>query len=327
VSPPPRLKFRMASELDLLIQAGHDITSIKYYALATGAILFYDHLLTLADEVKYIWSGKKSWIFWLFVVNRYFPITYQIWLLELAYSLNPDFNARACEKSAWYPIFAFVICTLLAQVVLTVRIYAVASKNIPVTIAFATITISQLALGIRITVVAAREGAQILPPLPFDAYHLCVFVRHRPVEIAYTSISICYDFLAFSLIIFVAATSKSRGLRFPTILRAMAEDATWYFLVIFTSHFVLEMTLNLGRESIQLLPASGNVVYLPVMISRLMLSLRKTAGTLQEDWSFAGTSASSTYFRSMKFIRPRRSTDGGQDDVSLGTYPELEMTL
>lgn len=57
------------------------------------------------------------------------------------------------------------------------------------------------------------------------------------------------DFLAFSLIISVAARSKTRGLRLPTILRAIAEDATRYFLVIFTSHFVLEMTLNLGRVS------------------------------------------------------------------------------
>ena len=85
-----------------------------------------------------------------------------------------------------------------------------ASKSIPVTIAFATITIAQLALGMRIVVVAAWEGgelcrwfrkfaffhsgraAQAFPPLPFDAYHLCVFVRHRPLEIAYTSISLCY---------------------------------------------------------------------------------------------------------------------------------------
>ena len=34
------------------------------------------------------------------------------------------------------------------------------------------------------------------------------------------------------------------------ILETIAEDATRYFLVIFTSHFVLVMTLNLGRVSV-----------------------------------------------------------------------------
>ena len=57
------------------------------------------------------------------------------------------------------------------------------------------------------------------------------------------------DFLAFSLIIFMATTSKATKLKIPTILGTIAEDATRYFLVIFTSHFVLEMTLSLGRVS------------------------------------------------------------------------------
>lgn len=55
------------------------------------------------------------------------------------------------------------------------------------------------------------------------------------------------DSLAFSLIIYLAIRSKASSVKIPTILGTMAEDATRYFLVIFTSHFVLEMTLILGR--------------------------------------------------------------------------------
>ena len=39
----------------------------------------------------------------------------------------------------------------------------------------------------------------------------------------------------------------------PYILRAIVRDSTVYFLVIFTSHFVLEMTLLLARVSISIL--------------------------------------------------------------------------
>lgn len=39
------------------------------------------------------------------------------------------------------------------------------------------------------------------------------------------------------------------GLEIRTILTTVAEDATQYFLFIFTSHFVLEMTLIFGRVS------------------------------------------------------------------------------
>lgn len=61
------------------------------------------------------------------------------------------------------------------------------------------------------------------------------------------------DTLAFLLIVFLAVMSEMQGLtqelRIPTILRTMAEDATRYFLVIFTAHLVFVLTLNLGRVS------------------------------------------------------------------------------
>jgi hypothetical protein len=57
------------------------------------------------------------------------------------------------------------------------------------------------------------------------------------------------DSLAFLLILFLARRSKMGGLEFTGILATIVEDATLYFLVIFTSHFVLEMTLALGRVS------------------------------------------------------------------------------
>jgi hypothetical protein len=57
------------------------------------------------------------------------------------------------------------------------------------------------------------------------------------------------DFLAFSLTIFLAKKSRFPGLRGPTIFETIAQDATWYFLIIFTAHLVFEMTLNLGRVS------------------------------------------------------------------------------
>ena len=75
-------------------------------------------------------------------------------------------------------------------------------------------------------------------------FHLMVLISTDPCGDMYTP-----DFLAFSLITFSAAKSRALNLRGPTLLGTIAQDATWYFLVIFSSHFVLEMTLTLGRVS------------------------------------------------------------------------------
>ncbi|KAF9789638.1 hypothetical protein BJ322DRAFT_1043321 [Thelephora terrestris] len=272
----------MSANLDSIIQIGHDVTSVKYHSLAVGVVLFYDYFLTLADEIKYVWSEKRSWVFWLYVFIRYFPMTWQFWQLGMAYA--PQFDHGVCEKTAWYPVFGFIFCTFLAQVMLILRTYAVMMKNLPITIGFTIFAASQFVFGLWGTVQAAKLGARTLPPIPLDAYHLCVFVLHRSVEVIYASLSLFFDCLAFLLTIRWARKSKAlSGGNFTTVLDSIKEGATWYFLLIFSSHFALVMTLSFGRQPIQLLPASGIVVYLSVMVSRTMLSLRKAADSRLED--------------------------------------------
>ena len=58
------------------------------------------------------------------------------------------------------------------------------------------------------------------------------------------------DILAFSLVVFWARKSRVPGLKVSTILDNVAEDATYYFVLVFTSHFGFLMTLSLGRASV-----------------------------------------------------------------------------
>jgi len=293
---------------------------MKYYMLATGAILFYDYLLTLADEIKYFWSGKKQWTFWLFLFNRYFPMTYQLWQLAVSYS--PHFDQKVCDKTVWYSILTFVVCTLLAQTVLTLRIYAVTLGSVPVTIVLGVITVGQFLLGIYVTISGAEAGAQPLPQVPLDPYHLCLFVELRTHYVGYASISLCYDLLAFSLIVYLVIKSKSRGSKLPSLFKIIVKDATRYFLVIFTSHFFIPMALIFVRESIRLLPALGLLAYLPVMVSRIMLSLRKLADPQRVDWSLVDPVGNGPSLKSMRFVNHQRSTNGGQD----GTQPDMYLS-
>jgi len=105
------------------------------------------------------------------------------------------------------------------------------------------------------------------------------------------------------------------------ILDIIAKDATWYFLVIFSSHLALALTLNLARPALQLLPGPGIVVYLPVMISRIMLSLRKAAGTQEDTWSLMGPISTGANFQSIQFLSTQRGTTWREDDIPLETFP------
>lgn len=113
--------------------------------------------------------------------------------------------------------------------------------------------------------------AQQLPQIPLDAYHICVFLQHRNLELIHSGISLLYgarsrfkpnptsadfpktmdtpDSLAFSLTIYFIARSKKAGFKLTIVLQTIAEDATQYFLFIFTSHLVLVLALAFGRVS------------------------------------------------------------------------------
>ena len=106
-------------------------------------------------------------------------------------------------------------------------------------------------------------------PIPLVTYQLCVFKQHVPLEIGYTTLALFYgtmnphsfcpvresgtnrllDLLAFLFIIYLALKSGAYQSGLPTLFEVLAEDATLYFLVIFTSHLILELTLIFGSVS------------------------------------------------------------------------------
>ena len=160
------------------------------------------------------------------------------------------------------------------------------------------------------------------------------------------------DILAFSLIVYLAV--QWNQFQMPSLFRTIVRDATIYFLVIFTSHLVLELTLifgrvwtfpfcsiffsfaetfvafnattpwrvsNTGTYFLRSLTGSFSVEqwnrcvrlnihslrqqvglisfirYLPMMITRLMLSLKKASTSQEEAWSIGEPT--------MRFAEPR----------------------
>ena len=55
------------------------------------------------------------------------------------------------------------------------------------------------------------------------------------------------DLLAFLLVIYLVSRSNAQWLTVPSLLRIIAKHATYYFLVICTSHLALGLTLLLAR--------------------------------------------------------------------------------
>ena len=91
-------------------------------------------------------------------------------------------------------------------------------KNTLITVGFAVIAATQFSVGMGVVTLAAEReskaklgtrkdcltqnihglhcgcayAGQTLPPIPLDAYRLCIMARHRALEIAYTSVLLLF---------------------------------------------------------------------------------------------------------------------------------------
>ncbi|KAF9791191.1 hypothetical protein BJ322DRAFT_433932 [Thelephora terrestris] len=218
-------------------QVVQDENSIKYYWTALAFLLYYDYSLTFSDEVQYVWKGRKSWVFVIFILNRYIPMAFMICKTNVLENL----------LCTW--------CTVIAQVVLNSRIHALAMKKWVVTGFFSCITLAQFALGICMMVLVSSGASTIGDKTSIDDTVHQICTGNRKIQIAYTAMSLFYDALAFLVVIGFVRSGPLKGFKMPRLLRTFVQDSTVYFLIIFTSHFVLEMSLLFARPTLQLLPS------------------------------------------------------------------------
>jgi len=288
-------------------QVVQDENSIKYYWTALAFLLYYDYSLTFSDEVQYVWKGRKSWVFVIFILNRYIPMAFMIWYIVQISSWNSPHNT--CSKTNVLENLLCTWCTVIAQVVLNSRIHALAMKKWIITGFFSCITLAQFALGICMMVLVSSGASPIGDQTSINDTVHQICTGNRKIQIAYTAMSLFYDALAFLVVIGFVRSGPLKGFKMPRLLRTFVQDSTVYFLIIFTSHFVLEMSLLFARPTLQLLPSLGTFVYLPTMVSRLMLSLRKAADTSESEAAWSLTSVSRTSSSGRRRWTTRRSDE------------------
>lgn len=57
--------------MSVSVQGLRDAYAVKYITAAGAVILFYDHLLTIVDEYRYVWKAPNSIAKFAFLLNRY----------------------------------------------------------------------------------------------------------------------------------------------------------------------------------------------------------------------------------------------------------------
>ncbi|KAF9646677.1 hypothetical protein BDM02DRAFT_3188645 [Thelephora ganbajun] len=174
---------------------------------------------------------------------------------------------------------------------------------------------AQFWFGIFSTVWIALRPLQPIPEIYLDVFKVCAYKRWRLGELIFVNMAISFgvslssnlqlnfssgtlmcltpqssyhgitDVLAFLIILVIAMRRRSRYPGIPTLLDTILRDATVYFILIFFVQFLSELFMFVTPEGIQHLPGVAITIFGPVMVSRLMLSLKKAAVDPKAQWS------------------------------------------
>ncbi|KAJ8501512.1 hypothetical protein ONZ45_g12123 [Pleurotus djamor] len=226
-----------------VISLGFDLWAMKLYWVSVSSLWVYDYFLTLEMEVKYAWAGRKTPVFWLFILNRYlapvFIITHSLGDFLASFDSNPKLSwlyVLQGSKSVLFSASAVILCQW------AIILYAVAQPSKATS---------------QIAVLLPPELTLELPPLPtIDPFHVCLIMSTLPngaslVE-AFLYLSLTFDSVAFICILGVTI-SAARDHYFTELFRVLQRDGVIYFFVLFSSNLTWLLLALYGRPGLKAL--------------------------------------------------------------------------
>ncbi|KAJ7152659.1 hypothetical protein C8R43DRAFT_1003209 [Mycena crocata] len=271
----------MGASIDLItpdvIALAEDLLAFKMYFVGCFTLLFFDFFLTLGDEVECIWKGKKTPMFYIFLMNRYCPMAFCIITLFAYFSLL--WNLEICNRFAIVEWLQTLLIVIPAEIVLLLRVFALTNKNKYLFGFLVSIMLTECIIVFYAMSLPGTNDALPLPHVPIDSFHVCILYSDPAMDTAYLSTSILFDCIVFAITI-ACTINNSTSVRRPrssSILQTIRWDGTLYFCVILSGNVVwMALAIN-ARPGLKLMNAQPSMYITSIMINRLSLSVRKVA--------------------------------------------------
>ncbi|KAF9260102.1 hypothetical protein L218DRAFT_620160 [Marasmius fiardii PR-910] len=122
-----------AAILQKIVEALVHKEIVSYIDVFSSTLLVYDVLLNLDLEIQHIWTRTWSLLTVLYTIQRYLPL-FDTAGLVLHHQFGANLTIRACLLSYNIDGWCFVVGIVISEMVLTLRLWAVWNKCVPVTI-------------------------------------------------------------------------------------------------------------------------------------------------------------------------------------------------
>ncbi|KAF8230555.1 hypothetical protein L208DRAFT_1363054 [Tricholoma matsutake] len=292
-----------------------DIIRTNHVAFASFSVLIWDHIVTFADEVEYVWKGRKGFFVYMFFVNRYFnPLAF---IVNFYAYLSPTWTTERCSHFVRYQGWTTAITVEVVALMMLIRINALYLEQKWIARGLGFLLLLETAVNIWLI-----SGGEPVPHNPGSGIHACsllfnpalyciffrirflgliiLYITRKNIASLWAWIPLVYDTIIFALTLYRTIPPIRR--KEPNlIMRRMLEDGILYYSVMFSVTLVLAVMIMAAPPGIKTIAAQYVIFFwsetpglnwsgasgrteqlIPVaMMSRITISLRK-AGRLAD---------------------------------------------
>ncbi|KAF9456970.1 hypothetical protein BDZ94DRAFT_1314628 [Collybia nuda] len=217
-----------------ILAALHSLQLLHYLVLSSFVVLVYDHILTIKDEVQYVWKHRWTPFSILFLVNRYFAlptITAYLWL-TLGFGQDGGENLAVVTfggSKRTHEILTALspVVMLIAEAILALRVHAIYRTSKPILGLVLLVWVTHL-VAICIGLFEDNFVLEVDDTVPlFSLTRVSKFLLIVP--------SIIFDMIVGVLL--TAGLYRKSGYKTP-LIRLIMRDGTLYLAVVLLSNIV-----------------------------------------------------------------------------------------
>jgi len=254
---------------------------IQYAVLASYVVLVYDHLLTIRDEINYIWKRRFSAVTVLFFINRYYCLCAATIVLFAELSTVMDFE-KCMRFVLFQPLGEGVPFTFFPDIVIGLRVYALYGRNKAIAVILTIYIIAELGVALWIYLTPSTHPTTLPgPPEVFDipVLHLCIATKSTKLgnlqAASFQFMQTIYDSAVFGLIVYKTVKDALDSRSSVGGIRAlMARHGVLYYAVMFSANLTWAMMILFSPPALQYSAAAPTFVLACMSVNRMTLSLR-----------------------------------------------------
>ncbi|GJE97729.1 hypothetical protein PsYK624_139500 [Phanerochaete sordida] len=298
-TPPPDAPILIPAAA---LASGYRLTNALW--TCSYVVLVYDYVLTLDDEISFIWTGGWTRARMLYLVDRYWPI---VNLIPSIISLNLDSPpAKFCDFCyAWFT-FSNLVTQFTTTLILILRLYAMFGSCKKLLIFLLSLQISLLTLQGTMTIFMTG-GAKLMPLSHVSGclpghWVLRPWVYGMPAAVLDTTL--------FSLVTIKSLQYFLRQeTRTPELFVVMLADSMLYFASVFAILVANLLMWQFGGATLFVALPQTLIVAHSIIGCRMLLNVRKTIYPWHGmPWRDEDTAVFSAVIRPLSFFRSAAHT-------------------